>query len=240
VLTVIAGRPRQAVRTVAPSRGKPCRGAEGRPGRPGKVLPRRVTNDVAPAHRLLAHAKRGGLDILPNQLRFPRYQRLRTGPDRKDGRPTAVSPDDRRSGGRDHGPATTHPVLSINIRRELATVVVTLEGLLDHESSPALVALLWDLVVGQGNLSVAIDARRLTLSDPALIWIFRVLERQAAVKGGTLAVVEESLLSASTEHDVTAAALDRRRARRVTALGKAAHPAGGAGSTPGEQERSQP
>ncbi len=148
-----------------------------------------------------------------------------------------MSHDELRSRGPGDAPTTARPVLSIGISRELATVVVTLEGLLDEDSSPALVALLWDLVVGQGNLSVAVDARRVTLSDPTLIWVFQALEREAALRGGTLAVVELSPPSASAEQNLTAAALDHRRARRVAALGMAAHPAGGARTTQTEQER---
>ena len=128
-------------------------------------------------------------------------------------------------------PATTSPFLSIAISRELATVVVTLEGLLDEDGSPALVELLWDLVVGQGNLSVAVDARRLDLSDPALIWVFRVLEREADLRGATLAVVEPSPPAGSAERNPTVAVLDHRRARRAAALEMAAHPAGGAQTT---------
>ena len=117
-------------------------------------------------------------------------------------------------------------ILSINIRRELATVVVTLEGLLDDDNSPALAALLWDLVVGQGNLSVTVDTQHLTLSDPVLIWIFQALEREADLRGGTLAVVGRSPPFAPPQ-ELTATALDQHRARRVDALGRAAHPARG-------------
>jgi anti-anti-sigma regulatory factor len=118
-------------------------------------------------------------------------------------------------------------ILSIDIRRELATVVVTLEGLLDEDSSPALAALLWDLVVGQGNLSVTIDARHLTLSDPVLVWMFQALEREADLRGGTLALVERSPPRAPTAQEMTATALDEHRARRVHAMARAAHPARG-------------
>jgi hypothetical protein len=143
-----------------------------------------------------------------------------------------VSHHDLRSRGPGDAATTAPPVLSIDISRELATVVVTLEGFLDEDSSPALVALLWDLVVGQGNLSVSVDARRLTLSDPALIWVFQVLDREAAIRGGTLAVVEPTPPPfASADPNRTAAALDHRRARRIAALGRAAHPAGGARTT---------
>jgi anti-anti-sigma regulatory factor len=129
---------------------------------------------------------------------------------------------------------TSHPVLSIGISREPETVVVTLEGLLDEDSSPALVELLWDLVVGQGNLSVTVDTRRVTLSNPALICVLQVLEREAALKGGTLAVIEPS-----PERTSTATALDRRRARRAAALGMAAHPAGGARTTQANRRGAQ-
>jgi hypothetical protein len=52
--------------------------------------------------------------------------------------------------------ATTHPVRSINIRRALATVVVTLERLLDEDSSPALPALLWDRAAAHRGGSLAV------------------------------------------------------------------------------------
>jgi hypothetical protein len=139
--------------------------------------------------------------------------------------------DELRSGGPRHAPATAHPFLSIDIRRELATVVVTLEGLLDEDSSPALTALLWDLVVGQGNLSVTVDARCLRVSDPALVWVFQVLGREAVLRGGTLDLVEPSRPCSSAEWNRTVADLDHRRARRVAALGRAAHPASGAQRT---------
>ncbi len=148
-----------------------------------------------------------------------------------------------RSRGPGDAPTTTPPVLSIDISRELATVVVTLEGLLDEDSSPALLELLKDLVVGQGNLSVTVDARRLGLSDPALIRVFQGLEQEAALRGGALAVVEPSPASASAERNRTAAALDPRRARRAAALGRAVHPAGGARTTQteiGEEPKHDP
>jgi hypothetical protein len=138
-----------------------------------------------------------------------------------------VTHDELRSDRLRHAPATAHPSLSIRIGRELATVIVTLEGLLDEDSSPALVALLWDLVVGQGNLSVTVDARRLSVSEPALVWVFQALEREASLRGGTLDLVEPSPPCPSTEPDLTAADLDDDRVRRVIALGRAAHPSSG-------------
>jgi hypothetical protein len=134
--------------------------------------------------------------------------------------------------------STTHPALSIDIGRDLATVIVTVEGQLDEGSTPALMEVLWDLVVGQGNLSVTVDARRLTLSDPALVCLFQILEGEAAYKGGTLAVIEPS--PASAERDRAAAPIDFCRARRAAALGMAAHPAGGARDTYPRTGRAQP
>ena len=150
---------------------------------------------------------------------------------------TAVSDDQLRSRGPGDAPATSPPDLSIDISRELATVVVTLDGLLDEDSSPALVELLWDLVVGQGNLSVAVDARRLTSSDPALLCMFQVLDWEAGLRGGTLAVVQPPPPSASAERNRTVAVLDQTRARRAAALGRAAHPAGGARTTQSNGEK---
>lgn len=106
-------------------------------------------------------------------------------------------------------------------------MVVTLEGLLEEDSSPALAALLWDLVVGQGNLSVTVDTQNLALSDPVLIWIFQALEREAGRRGGTLALLDRSPPSAPTNQELTATALDQHRARRLDGMARAAHPAGG-------------
>ncbi|HWC09900.1 MAG TPA: hypothetical protein VG455_01630 [Acidimicrobiales bacterium] len=112
--------------------------------------------------------------------------------------------------------------------REMGTVVVTLEGLLDEPGSSVVADVLWDLVVGQGNLSVAVDARRLSLCDPSLEAFCMVLEREAARRGGTLAVVGQSPSPASPDGDRAPASLDLRRARRAARLGMADHPAGGA------------
>lgn len=152
----------------------------------------------------------------------------------------------RSSGHDDGGPGTrfvcrrreADSILSINIKRDLATVVVTLEGLLDEDSSPALAALLWDLVVGQGNLSVTLDAQQLTLSDPVLVWIFKALQREADLKGGSLVLVEGSPPCVPTEQEVTTIALDQQRARRVHAMARAAHPTRG-WTAPTDKERSQ-
>ena len=187
-----------------------------------------------PAHVRGAGAERASGPMVGS----PRHarRRCRGGPRRRSARAqgreaTAVSHVELRSRGRGGAPATSRPVFSIDISRELSTVVVRLEGLLDKDSSPVLVELLWDLVVGQGNHSVTVDARRVTLSDPALICVFQVLEREAALRGGTLDVVEPSPPAAPADRNRTAAALDHRRARRAAALGMAVHPAGGGRTT---------
>ncbi len=135
-------------------------------------------------------------------------------------------------------PTTTRPALSIAISREMYTVVMTLEGLLDEDTSSLLAAALRDLTEDQGNLSVAVDARRLTLSDPALIAVFAVAERAVARRGGTLTVVEPTIVQlrprpAWPEHAHKAATpLDPRRAGLTGGPGRADHPAGGGRVTP--------
>jgi len=128
-----------------------------------------------------------------------------------------VNHDRLRPRGPGDAPATASQVLSIDISRKQATVVVALGGVLDDSGSPMLVDLLWDLVVGQGNLSVAVDARRLTSSDPALLCVFQIIEWEAALRGGTFVVVGSPPPSAPDT-----------RVRRAAALGRMAHPAGGA------------
>ena len=153
---------------------------------------------------------------------------------------TATPPGDGAAGVRPRDPeptgpgeasATTRPVLSVTVTREMGTVVATLEGRLDEESSSAVAGVLWDLVVGQGNLSVAVDVRRLSFCDPSLTAVCTVLEREAARMGGTLTVVAPSPPPPSTDDHRAPASLDPRRARRAARLGMTDHPAGGARKT---------
>jgi hypothetical protein len=142
-----------------------------------------------------------------------------------------VSPHDLYPTGPGEAPATTRPVLSLTVSREMGTVVVTLEGLLDNDGSSAVAGVLWDLVVGQGNLSVAVDVRRLSLCDPSFMAFCMVLEREAAGRGGTVTVVKPSPPPASADRDRAVASLELLRARRAARLGMADHPAGGARNT---------
>ncbi len=88
-----------------------------------------------------------------------------------------------------------------------------------------------------GNLSVTVDARGLSVSDPALVWIFQIVEREAALRA-------ERFISSSRHRTARRANQIERRpssiiaARRIAALGKAAHPARGAPTTQTEEERS--
>jgi anti-anti-sigma regulatory factor len=62
--------------------------------------------------------------------------------------------------------------LRLTISRALATVVVTLHGMLDRQGAGQLETALRDLIEDQGNLAVVVDASHLTGSDPAAAIIF--------------------------------------------------------------------
>lgn len=130
--------------------------------------------------------------------------------------------------GRGEATTTARPALSIAVTRELATVVVTLGGPLEAGTCTVLRDLLWDLVVGQGNLSVLLDARDLVVSDPVLMANFTVLRREAAHRGGTLVLLNPSSLPAPPAEHPVGTPLDFSRARRSARRGMTEHPAGGA------------
>jgi hypothetical protein len=110
-------------------------------------------------------------------------------------------------------------------------VFVTLDGPLGEGTCTALANVLWDLVVGQGNLSVTVDARHLVVSDPAFMAVVTALRREAAHMGGTLVVLEPSSLPAPPAGYPSGNPLDISRARRSVRRGMAEHPAGGVRST---------
>lgn len=128
-------------------------------------------------------------------------------------------------------PATCRPALRIAVTRRLATVVVTLDGPLGEDTCPALKDVLWDLVVGQGNLSVTVDAHNVVVSDPVVMAVFTVLRREAAHRGGTLTVLEPPSLPAPPAGHPAATPLDSSAARRSVRRAMAEHPAGGAWGT---------
>lgn len=105
-------------------------------------------------------------------------------------------------------------------------MVVTLAGPLEDRNCTLIRDLLWDLVVGQGNLSVTVDARDLVVSDPVFMAVFTALGREESNRGGKLAVLEPSSLPAPRAGHPPATPLDFRRASRSARRGMAEHPAG--------------
>jgi hypothetical protein len=147
------------------------------------------------------------------------------------GRAPAVSPRDVPPPRRGEAPTTSRPALTIAVTRQFATVVVTLDGPLEEGTFTVLRDVLWDVVVGQGNLSVTVDARELVVPDPVFVAVFTALRQEAAHMGGTLAVLEPLSLPAPSAGHPAGTPLDFSRARRRVGRGMADHPAGGARST---------
>lgn len=81
------------------------------------------------------------------------------------------------------GPFT--PNLSLVVGRALGTVVVTIDGQLNLESSQLLESLLTDLIEGQGNLAVAVDLARATI-EPEALSLFVEAARRAGLHGTKL------------------------------------------------------
>lgn len=128
-------------------------------------------------------------------------------------------------------PPTRRPALSIAVTRQLATVLVTLEGPLEEGACPVLASVLSDLVVGQGNLSVTVDARDLVVSDPLLTAVFTTLALEAEHRGGTFAVVEPASPPASRAGHPPGTPLRFSRNPRSARRAMAEHPAGSARRT---------
>jgi anti-anti-sigma factor len=82
--------------------------------------------------------------------------------------------------------------LAVAIGRALGTVVVTVHGELDGTTSPQLAEVLRDLIDDQGNLSVVVDARDLTLTAPEGAAAFAVAAQWAHRHGGTLSLAYAS------------------------------------------------
>ena len=84
------------------------------------------------------------------------------------------------------------PQLGMAIGRALGTVVVTVHGDLNSATSPQLAEVLRDLIDDQGNLSVVVDVRSLTLSSPVGAAALAVAGHWAQRHGGTLSVAHAS------------------------------------------------
>ena len=90
--------------------------------------------------------------------------------------------------GRAEGPPGLHrgdratPALSLAVGRALGTVVVTVAGVLNVDSSEFPARVLGDLIEGQGNLAVAVDLGK-ALVDPGPVAVFAEAAQRASRRG---------------------------------------------------------
>ena len=68
------------------------------------------------------------------------------------------------------------------VGRALGTVVVTVDGALDLESSELLARVLSDLIEGQGNLAVAVDLGKAVVDSEA-VTVFSEAAKRASERG---------------------------------------------------------
>jgi hypothetical protein len=186
----------------------------------------RIAGGTGAERPLRLEARSLGCDEAAHPGRRPQVDRCLPAP--SPWRSETLSCQELHPSGRGEATTTARPVFSIAVTRELATVVVTLGGPLESGNRTALRDLLWDLVVGQGNLTVILDARDLVVSDPVLVADLTVLRREAANRGGTLVVLDQSSFLAPPAERSPGTPLDFSRARRSARRGMAEHPAGGA------------
>lgn len=74
------------------------------------------------------------------------------------------------------------PTLSLVVGRALGTVVVTVDGVLNVDSSELLARVLGDLIEGQGNLAVAVDLGK-AIVDPEAVTVFAEAAQRASRRG---------------------------------------------------------
>ena len=74
------------------------------------------------------------------------------------------------------------PALSLAVGRALGTVVVTVDGVLNVDSSEFLAGVLSDLIEGQGNLAVAVDLGKAVV-DPEAVTVFAEAAQRASRRG---------------------------------------------------------
>lgn len=72
--------------------------------------------------------------------------------------------------------------LSLVVGRALGTVVVTVDGVLNVDSSEFLARVLGDLIEGQGNLAVAVDLGKAVV-DPEAVMVFAEAAQRASRRG---------------------------------------------------------
>jgi anti-anti-sigma factor len=83
--------------------------------------------------------------------------------------------------------ATTGPEgASIAVARSAGTVVVTVRGELDAETSRHLGVILADLIDGQGNMAVLVDLHDARATDPDCLWTLTEAAERAHRRGGTM------------------------------------------------------
>lgn len=91
-------------------------------------------------------------------------------------------------GGEEEGPPglargdRAAPALSLAVGRALGTVVVTVDGVLNVDSSKFLARVLGDLIEGQGNLAVAVDLGKAVV-DPEAVTVFAEAAQRASRRG---------------------------------------------------------
>jgi anti-anti-sigma factor len=78
------------------------------------------------------------------------------------------------------------------VSRTLGAVVVTVEGVLDQETSAALDRALSDLVDGQGNQFIVVDTRRLIVHDRAALRLLTRARCAVEARGGRFILAESS------------------------------------------------
>ena len=75
---------------------------------------------------------------------------------------------------------------SIAIARAAGTVVVTVRGELDAEQSQHLGGILVDLIDGQGNMSIVVDLRDASATDPDCLWMLTEAAERAHRRGAMI------------------------------------------------------
>ena len=75
---------------------------------------------------------------------------------------------------------------SISVARSEGTVVVTVRGELDAETSQHLGGILADLIDGQGNMSILVDLHEASATDPDCLWMLTEAAERARRRGGTM------------------------------------------------------
>jgi len=78
------------------------------------------------------------------------------------------------------------------VGRALGTVVVTVDGALNLESSELLARVLSDLIEGQGNLAVAVDVGK-AIVDVEVVTVFAEAAKRASERGAKFILEKPSI-----------------------------------------------